>query len=381
MQGSISGTPGCAGAGIASRLAVRGRSPLLPTGRETWAVWLMCKPASIKNFCETCRKIGCQPACFKRFLLAGIRQKIYLVLTMPTLPPLNALRAFEATARHLSMKRAGEELGVTPGAVSQLVRLLEQRVAVPLFERSHRRLRLTEAGQAYAAPLRHAFRQIAEATRALSQGGGKLTVSAPPAFAISWLVPRLGRFRAAHSQIALRITTSRGLSNFAEDGVDVAIRHGLGRYKGLLCDRIVAIAMIPVCSPGFLAALPAPPRVAADLARLPLLHDADRQEWPLWFRAQGVAEAGAAALARAPEGIGFDDQTLLIRAAASGHGVALVTDTLARAELDAGVLVQVLDGGWPQEFAYWLVTPRATADLPAVAAFRGWILGEAGEGC
>jgi LysR family glycine cleavage system transcriptional activator len=86
-------------------------------------------------------------------------------------------------------------------------------------------------------------------------------------------------------------------------------------------------------------------------------------------------------LARAPEGIGFDDQTLLIRAAASGHGVALVTDTLARAELDAGALVQVLDGGWPQEFAYWLVTPRATADLPAVAAFRGWILGEAGEGC
>jgi LysR family glycine cleavage system transcriptional activator len=293
---------------------------------------------------------------------------------MPPLPPLNALRAFEATARHLSMKRAGEELGVTPGAVSQLVRLLEQRVAVPLFERTHRRLRLTEAGQAYAVPLRHAFRQIAEATRALPQaGGGKLTVSAPPAFAISWLVPRLGRFRAAHPRIALRISTSRGLSNFAEDGVDVAIRHGLGRYKGLLCDRIAAIATIPVCSPGFLAELPASPLVAADLARLPLLHDADRQEWPLWFQAHGVADAGHAAL----DGIGFDDQTLLIRAAASGQGVALVTDTLARAELEAGSLVQVLDGGWPQEFAYWLVTPRSTADRPPVAAFRAWILGEA----
>jgi LysR family transcriptional regulator, glycine cleavage system transcriptional activator len=294
---------------------------------------------------------------------------------MPTLPPLNALRAFEATARHLSMKRAGEELGVTPGAVSQLVRLLEQRVAVRLFERSHRKLRLTEAGQAYATPLRHAFRQIAEATRALPQaGGGKLTVSAPPAFAISWLVPRLGRFRAAHPEIALRISTSRGLSNFAEDGVDVAIRHGLGRYKGLVCDRIAAIAMVPVCSPGFLAGLTAPPRGPADLARLPLLHDADRQEWPLWFQAHGVTEAGAGAL----DGISFDDQTLLIRAAASGHGIALVTDTLARAELDAGSLVQVLDGGWPQEFAYWLVTPRATVDQPPVAAFRAWILGEAG---
>lgn len=293
---------------------------------------------------------------------------------MPALPPLNALRAFEATARHLSMKRAGEELGVTSGAVSQLVRLLEQRVAVRLFERSHRRLRLTEAGQTYAAPLRHAFRQIAEATRALPQaGGGKLSVSAPPAFAISWLVPRLGRFRAAHPGIALRIITSRGLSNFAEDGVDVAIRHGLGRYKGLHCDRIVAIAMIPVCSPGFLTALPAPPRAPGDLARLPLLHDADRQEWPLWFQAHGIADAGPAAL----DGISFDDQTLLIRAAASGHGVALVTDTLARTELDSGSLVQILDGGWPQEFAYWLVTPRAVADQPPVAAFRSWILGEA----
>ena len=254
-------------------------------------------------------------------------------------------------------------------------------MAVRLFERSHRRLRLTEAGQAYAAPLRHAFRQIAEATRALPQaGGGKLTVSAPPAFAISWLVPRLGRFRAAHPEIALRITTSRGLSNFAEDGVDVAIRHGLGRYKGLLCDRIAAIAMIPVCSPGFLAALPAPPSVAADLARL----RAAARRGPAGVAAVVPgAWGGGCRPWRALDGISFDDQTLLIRAAAAGHGVALVTDTLARTELDAGSLVQVLDGGWPQEFAYWLVTPRATADLPPVAAFRAWILGEAGaeEGC
>ncbi|MGA3397696.1 MAG: LysR substrate-binding domain-containing protein [Acetobacteraceae bacterium] len=201
-------------------------------------------------------------------------------------------------------------------------------------------------------------------------------ISAPPAFAIFWLVPRLGRFRAAHPEIALRVSTSRGLSNFAADGVDVAIRHGLGRHKGLLCDRIAAIATIPVCSPGFLAGLPASPRAAADLARLPLLHDADRQEWPLWFQAHGVADAGPAIL----RGIGFDDQTLLLRAAASGQGVALVTGTLARAELDAGSLVQVLDGGWPQESTYWLVTPRATADRPPVAAFRAWILGEAGAG-
>jgi len=106
----------------------------------------------------------------------------------------------------------------------------------------------------------------------------RATPPVPPAFAISWLVPRLGRFRAAHPGIALRISTSRGLSNVAEDGVDVAVRHGLGRYKGLRCDRIAAIATIPVCSPGFLAGVVPAPRVPGDLARPPLLHDADRQE-------------------------------------------------------------------------------------------------------
>src|SRR5579872_1148443 len=150
---------------------------------------------------------------------------------MPNLPPLNALRAFEATARHLSMKRAADELGVTPGAVSQLVRLLEERLGLHLFQRANRGLRLTEAGQAYAVPLHHAFRQIADATRQVERSEGrKLTVSAPPAFAASWLVPRLGRFRARHPEISLRIGTTRGLADFTTDGVDVAIRHGLGRY-------------------------------------------------------------------------------------------------------------------------------------------------------
>jgi LysR family glycine cleavage system transcriptional activator len=290
------------------------------------------------------------------------------------LPPLNALRAFEATARHLSMKQAAAELGVTPGAVSQLVRLLEDRLGTVLFHRAQRRLRLTDAGAAYAVPLRHAFRQIAEATQRLRQACGRsLAVSAPPAFAMSWLVPRLGRFRARHPDIALRVTTSRSLANFAADGVDVAIRHGLGRDPGLRCDRIVAIDMVPACAPGFLAALPVPPRAPADLLRLKRLHGADPQEWALWFRAHGVAEPADAAL----DGLGFDDQTLLIRAAAAGHGVALVTEALARAELDDGRLVRLLDAAWPQEFAYWLVCPRHTADHPAIAAFRDWVLAEA----
>ena len=294
---------------------------------------------------------------------------------MPALPPLNALRAFEAAARHLSMKEAAAELSVTPGAVSQLVRGLEHRLGTPLFRRGNRSLVLTEAGQSYFAPIRHAFRQIGEATRRLQANphSGMLTVSAPPAFAASWLVPRLGAFRARHADIELNIATTRSLANFSADGVDVAIRHGLGSYPGLRCDRITTIAMIPVCSPGFLAAQAANrPQHPADLLGLTLLHDADRQDWALWFQAQGVADLGHVA----SSGISFDDQMLLIRAAASHQGVALVTETLASPELDQGTLVRVVDVAWPQEFSYWLACPRATADQPKVAAFRGWLLEE-----
>jgi LysR family glycine cleavage system transcriptional activator len=291
-----------------------------------------------------------------------------------SLPPLNALRAFEAAARHLSMKEAADELSVTPGAVSQLVRGLEQRLGTQLFRRGNRSLVLTEAGQSYFIPIRHAFRQIGEATRRLrvQPNAGVLTVSAPPAFAASWLVPRLGRFRAQHADIEINVTTTRGLANFVSDGVDVAIRHGLGRYPGLRCDRIASVTMVPVCGPHFLATLPHKPRRPADLLELALLHDASRQDWPLWFQAQGVTDVSHAA----SSGISFDDQTLLIRAAASDQGTALVTDTLARAELDHGTLVRVLDVAWPQEFAYWLVCPRATADQPKIVAFRDWLVSE-----
>ncbi len=288
------------------------------------------------------------------------------------LPPLNALRAFEATARHLSMKEAAAELAVTPGAVSQLVRGLEQRLGTQLFRRSNRALLLTEAGQRYFAPIRHAFREIGEATRRLraTPDAGVLTVSAPPAFAATWLVPRLGRFRALHTDIELNITTTRGLANFAADGVDVAVRHGLGRYPGLRCDRIATIAMIPVCSPDLLIGRRL--RGPADLLSLPLLHDAERTAWSLWFQTQGVLNIDHAA----SSGLSFDDQMLLIRAAASGQGVALVTETLARPELEQGSLVRALDIDWPQEFAYWLVCPRANAGQRKIVVFRDWLLGE-----
>jgi LysR family transcriptional regulator, glycine cleavage system transcriptional activator len=243
-------------------------------------------------------------------------------------------------------------------------------LARPCFRHLTRSLELTEAGRTYFSPVRAAFRQIEEATRrvtALSEGR-VLTVSAPPAFAASWLVPRLGDFHASHPEIDLRIVTSRVLADFEADGIDVAIRHGLGRWKGLRADRIAAVRLIPVCSKALLRGRPRPTR-AKDLAALPLLHDAQRRDWALWFHAHGVHPIPKEALI----GPSLDDQMLLIQAAASGQGVALATEVLARPELARRSLVRAIDLDWPQEFAYWLVYPDANADQPKIAAIRQWL--------
>jgi LysR family glycine cleavage system transcriptional activator len=291
---------------------------------------------------------------------------------IPTLP-LNALRAFEAAARLGSMTAAARELSVTPGAVSQQIALLESRLGVRLLQRLGRSLELTEPGRSYFPPLRGAFRQIEEATRrvAATSEARALTISAPPAFAASWLVPRLGDYQTRHPEVDLRIVTGRALVDFETGEVDVAIRHGLGRWKGLRADRVATVQLIAVCSKTVLAgrALSG----SADLASLPLLHDAARRDWPLWFQAHGVYPLPKEALA----GPSFDDQMLLIQAAVAGQGVALVSEVLARRELKRRELVKAIDLAWPDEFAYWLVSPLATAGQPKIAAFRDWLLTQA----
>jgi LysR family glycine cleavage system transcriptional activator len=292
---------------------------------------------------------------------------------MPRLPPLNALRAFEAAARLGSMKDAAEEPAVTPGAVSQQIALLEDRIGTSLFRRLNRALELTEAGRIYFSPVRAAFRQLDEATRrvtAISEGH-MLTVSAPPAFATSWLVPRLGDFQRHHPEIDLRVLTSRVLADFETGAIDIAIRHGLGRWKGLRADPIAAVRLIPVCSRALLRGRARPKR-AEDLAAMPLLHDAERKDWALWFQAHGVRPMPKGALS----GASFDDQILLIRAAAAGQGVALATEILAGPELARHALVKAIDLAWPQEFAYWLVYPDANAAQPKISAFRQWVLAQ-----
>jgi LysR family glycine cleavage system transcriptional activator len=290
----------------------------------------------------------------------------------PKLPPLNALRAFEATARHLSVKHAADELCVTPGAVSQMLKTLELHLGVKLFRRVNRGIFLTDAGQGYLPPVRNAFRQIADASRrvAVSADTGVLTVSVTPFFAAAWLVPRLKDFQDAHPDIDLQVVTSNALVDFARDGVDVAVRHGLGRYPGLYSERVVAVEIVPVAAPTLVARL-GKPTSAAEMTRWPHVHDADRKGWHLWFQAQGIDEIGP------PRGPAFDDSGLLLKAVLAGQGAGLLPAAMVALELAEGRLVKLADVVLLDEFAYYLVYPQSSRERPKVAAFRAWILNAA----
>jgi len=288
------------------------------------------------------------------------------------LPPLNALRAFEAAARHLSVKNAADELCVTPGAVSQLIKSLELHLGVPLFRRANRGIFLSDAGQAYLPPVRNAFRQISDASRrvAVPVETGILTVSATPFFASAWLVPRLKNFQDAHPGIDLQIVSSTALADFSRGGVDVAIRHGLGSYRGLSSQRVLTVEIVPVAAPALVERL-GMPAAPPELKRWPRVNDADRKAWHLWFEAQGIEDTGPA------RGPSFDDSGLLQKAVLMGQGAALLPAALVADDLAEGRLVQLSDVSWLEDFAYYLVCPEDSRDRPKVAAFREWIVSEA----
>ena len=285
------------------------------------------------------------------------------------LPPLNALRAFEATARHLSVKNAAAELCVTPGAVSQLLKTLEQRLGVALFKRVNRGVTLTEAGQSYLPSVHNAFRQIADATIRIAAANdtGMLMVSATPFFAAAWLVPRLNDFQDAHPDIDLQIVTGNALVDFSRDGVDIAIRHGLGRYPGLHSERLLTVEIVPVAAPALIDQR-GMPKSAADLVRWPHVHDAERKGWHRWFQSQRVDDIGA------PRGAGFDDSGLLLKAVLAGQGVGLLPAALVASDIAEGRLIKLADAAWIEDFAYYLVYPQASHSRRKIAAFRSWIM-------
>src|SRR3954469_12486819 len=207
------------------------------------------------------------------------------------LPSLNALKAFEAAARHESFTRAAEELFVTQGAVSHQVKALEVELGIKLFNRERQRLIITEAGREYLTVLRDALDRIALGTERLvqRQTSGVLTVSTSPDFAAKWLVNRLGRFAEAHPSIDLRVSATMHHIDFVREEVDVAVRHGDGNWSGLDAVRLCTEQLFPVCSPKLLSGRN---RIAkpSDLLKSPLLHLDDSKAWSQWFDAAGIAE-------------------------------------------------------------------------------------------
>ncbi|CAB3629579.1 LysR substrate-binding domain-containing protein [Achromobacter aegrifaciens] len=284
--------------------------------------------------------------------------------------PLQALRTFVEVSQRGSITAAAQALHVTPGAVSQQIRLLEDRLGIALLVRERHGMRMTEAGAEAYPMLSAAFAQIDKAVDMLAakQARQSLTVSTVATFAASWLVPRLGRFKERHPHIEIRVEATPALVDLRRDHVDVALRHGLGDYPGLDVVPLMAPVLVPVAAPGFAAALAEP----ADCLDYPLLHDADRADWPLWLSAHGVAQD-----ARAQRGNAFDDDFLLIRAAEAGQGLALVPAAHAQEEIAAGRLVQALDKPWPARFAYYAVSRPGAVQRPEVRAFIDWIVEEA----
>jgi LysR family glycine cleavage system transcriptional activator len=293
------------------------------------------------------------------------------------LPPLNALRAFEAAARHLNFSRAADELSVTPGAVSQQIQNLEDYVGVALFKRTPKGLLLTDPAQIALPALREAFDRLAEAASMLTAAvdGRRLTVTVPPSFASKWLLPRLGAFEALHPDVDVWVSAGMELTDFASGEVDLAIRYGAGRYPGLEVIRLMQETVIPVVSPELLADHPL--ENLSDLASAVLLHDgspdADEScpDWTMWLAARGVRGVDGA---RGPR---FNQSSLVIEAAVGGRGVALAKRALAQADLDAGRLVAPFQIATAVDFAYYLVHPKTKGRLPQVKAFITWITAEA----
>ncbi|HEX8166795.1 MAG TPA: transcriptional regulator GcvA [Beijerinckiaceae bacterium] len=290
------------------------------------------------------------------------------------LPPLNALKAFEAAARHESFARAAGELCVTPGAVSHQVKGLEEALGLKLFSRERQRLVITEAGRDYLAVLRDAFDRIALGTARVveRQTSGALTVSTSPDFAAKWLVNRLGRFAEAHPGIDLRVAASLHHVDFAREEVDLAVRHGDGRWPGLEVVRLCSEELFPVCSPKLMAGRRRL-RKPADLLRVPLLRLDGSGEWPRWLEAAGVPGAPV------PRGPVMNRASMVIDAAVDGQGVALARTTLCAQDLLAGRLVRPFATALRLDKGYWIVCPRAAAGLPKIQAFTRWLLREAAE--
>lgn len=300
---------------------------------------------------------------------------------MRRLPPLDALRAFEAAARHLSFTRAAEEIHVTQAAISHRVRTLEAGLRIKLFRRLTRRLELTKDGALLATAVQRGLDEIARGVAALERQGaasGSLRVSILPSFAGRWLVPRLAGFRARYPEVETRIIAESGLADLHGGSVDVAVRFGRGRYPGLAVEFLMSDAVLPVCSPALLRQR-APVATPDALVRLPLLHDSTVEkdgsgaDWPSWLAHVGRPDLPC------QTGQRLSNAVLALEAAAAGLGLALGRQSLIEEDLASGRLVSPLPVPAPTTFSYWFVSLPENAATAAVAAFRCWLIEEVGS--
>jgi len=290
------------------------------------------------------------------------------------LPALNALKAFEAAARHESFTRAAEELFVTQGAVSHQVKALEEELGIKLFNRERQRLVITEAGREYLMVIRDALDRIAVGTERLMQrqNSGALTISTSPDFAAKWLVYRLGRFAEAHPDIRLRVSADMHHTDFAREEVDLAVRHGDGSWPGLHVERLTAEQLFPVCSPKLLGGRTRL-RDPVDVLKFPILHLGAHKDWAQWLEAAGVTGVDLS------QGLVLNRAAMLIDAAVDGQGIVLARTTLSAWDILNGRLVRPFATSLRLSKSYWIVCPQATAMLPKIRKARDWLIAEAAD--
>jgi LysR family glycine cleavage system transcriptional activator len=294
-----------------------------------------------------------------------------LLAAMARLPPLSAVRVFDAAARHENFTQAAAELGMTQAAVSYQIRLLEERLGASLFARVKGRVSLTEAGRRIAPLVATAFETLEDAFSGLvAEDQALLSISTAQTLATTWLAPRLGNFQVRHPDLAVRLSTDNRLVDFSTGEFHAAIRVGRGDWPGLRCHFLFRLNFSPICSAEFAAEhrLERP----RDLLDVPRLSATDKW-WEDWFAGAGVeARAGAV-----DPGLVLDNQVMEANAAFAGAGVALMTPMFWRRELAEGRLVQPFPQIQVTDRAHWLVYPEGRRNQPKIAAFRDWILAEA----
>jgi LysR family glycine cleavage system transcriptional activator len=283
--------------------------------------------------------------------------------------PLNALRVFEAAARHASFTRAGDELGMTQTAVSYQIKLLEETLGETLFLRQPRQVILSDAGERLAPKVAEGLAKLAEAVTDLRGAKEqKLHIHSTPTFATQWLSRTLGSFQLKHPNIAVRLSTSQDVIDFAREEADVSIRWGKGDWPGLECHRVMRMDFAPMLNPA-LAETIGGIKEPADLLKLPIISAPDIW-WPVWFAAAGIDNPGLERFPANELGI----QMIDAQVAMAGQGVAILNPGHFRAEIAAGQLYQPFELTCNDGRDYWLAYPENRRNILKIRAFRDWIL-------